>query len=472
MRTWRPERDRRVVARPGHRRGPPPAGSADEPRLDAAMDAALLLAALASPGRRPGRPASPPTAGCAPACRAPPAAAVLPALVDAMAPLEPALVETDWLAMAGAIRAPDPPALPSSCCSPRWSRRPWRRGCCPVLAAAHRAHRWWSRRSPTRGGGHGASARATPTRSTPPRPPSGPPPSGARLGRARCGRLGVDVVDAAAGAAAAGAGRPLPRAEGGRPALTAARRRLPRCTDQLGERIGQVHPHVAVAQRADPGVRLVVPPLPVVGRDLAGQPGQPLDRVGRAVPGRRAGVVEHRGRDLQHSFAPRTARRCAPAAASRSATAPRPPTACRGPRRRRRACGRRARGPTLGWRQDGQQLGASTRSPPIAVDQRLQRVVAGQHDVAALGVGRGQLGVQPGSCAWSSEPSQPPFSFTVSSTSSVTCAVVVAVVAAWPAALNPCPAGRAAALVVRGDELRPADQAPLGIRRDVPGLGA
>ena len=50
VRTWRPERDRRVLlvldtrADVGGRVG-------DAPRLDAAMDAALLLAALAVAGR-------------------------------------------------------------------------------------------------------------------------------------------------------------------------------------------------------------------------------------------------------------------------------------------------------------------------------------------------------------------------------------------------------------------------------------
>jgi uncharacterized protein (DUF58 family) len=97
VRTWRPERDRRVLlvldcgrtaaARVG-----------DVPRLDEAMDAALLLAALASRAgdrvdlvaydrrvraRVVGEPAS----------------SLLPALVQAMAPLEAALVEPDYAGM-------------------------------------------------------------------------------------------------------------------------------------------------------------------------------------------------------------------------------------------------------------------------------------------------------------------------------------------------------------------------------------
>ena len=94
VRTWRPERDRRVVLVLDT--GRTSAGRVgDVPRLDAAMDAALLLAALAAragdrvdllAGDRRG-------AGRAP--RAAAATSVLAALVDAMAPLEPALVETD-----------------------------------------------------------------------------------------------------------------------------------------------------------------------------------------------------------------------------------------------------------------------------------------------------------------------------------------------------------------------------------------
>jgi uncharacterized protein (DUF58 family) len=102
VRTWRPERDRRVLlvldtsrtcaARVG-----------DAPRLDAAMDAALLLAALAARAgdrvellamdrrvRARGVGAS--------------RTELLPALVEAMAPLEPDLVEADWTSIVSAIR--------------------------------------------------------------------------------------------------------------------------------------------------------------------------------------------------------------------------------------------------------------------------------------------------------------------------------------------------------------------------------
>jgi uncharacterized protein (DUF58 family) len=110
VRTWRPERDRRVVlvlatgrmtaglvcANPT---APDPAGW---PRLDWSMDAALLLAALASRAGdhvdflaydRVSR------AGVFGASRT----ELLAQLVEAMAPLQPTLVESDWRAMVAAI---------------------------------------------------------------------------------------------------------------------------------------------------------------------------------------------------------------------------------------------------------------------------------------------------------------------------------------------------------------------------------
>jgi uncharacterized protein (DUF58 family) len=101
VRTWRPERDRRIllVLDTGRTSA---ARVGDAPRLDAAMDAGLLLAALASRagdrvdllafdrgvrGRVEGQAAS----------------SLLPSLVQAMAPIEPALVETDYTAMVSTI---------------------------------------------------------------------------------------------------------------------------------------------------------------------------------------------------------------------------------------------------------------------------------------------------------------------------------------------------------------------------------
>ncbi|GAA2030082.1 DUF58 domain-containing protein [Pseudokineococcus marinus] len=102
VRTWRPERDRRVLlVLDTSRTGAGRVG--DAPRLDAAMDAALLLAALASragdrvdlvAADRRVRARVERTTG----------AALLPALVQAMAPLEARLVEADWTLVARTVR--------------------------------------------------------------------------------------------------------------------------------------------------------------------------------------------------------------------------------------------------------------------------------------------------------------------------------------------------------------------------------
>lgn len=92
VRTWRPERDRHILIVLDT--GRTSAGRVgDAPRLDASMDAALLLGALASRAGdrvdllaydRRIRALVEPRGG-----------ELLPALVNAMAPLEPELVETD-----------------------------------------------------------------------------------------------------------------------------------------------------------------------------------------------------------------------------------------------------------------------------------------------------------------------------------------------------------------------------------------
>jgi uncharacterized protein (DUF58 family) len=93
VRTWRPERDRRIVIVLDTSRTS--AGRVgDAPRLDAAMDAALLLAALASrAGDRVDLVAYDRQVRAAVSGEAP--GELLPALVNAMAPVEPALVECD-----------------------------------------------------------------------------------------------------------------------------------------------------------------------------------------------------------------------------------------------------------------------------------------------------------------------------------------------------------------------------------------
>ena len=103
VRTWQPERDRRVVLVLDTARTS--AGRVhDVPRLDSAMDAALLLAALAAragdridfvAGDRRVRSR----------VRAAGARDVAATLQDAMADLEPALVEADWRTLAGQVQA-------------------------------------------------------------------------------------------------------------------------------------------------------------------------------------------------------------------------------------------------------------------------------------------------------------------------------------------------------------------------------
>lgn len=101
VRTWQPERDRRVVLVLDTSRVS--AGRVDDvPRLDSAMDAALLLAALAAragdrvdfvAGDRRVRSRRRSSGG----------RDVAGTLQDAMADLEPVLAEADWSALAGAV---------------------------------------------------------------------------------------------------------------------------------------------------------------------------------------------------------------------------------------------------------------------------------------------------------------------------------------------------------------------------------
>ena len=107
VRTWQPERDRRVILVLDTSRTSA-ARVGDEPRLDAAMDAALLLAALAARAgdrvdlvagdrvvrARAGSGTGPTSGG---------AAGLLHEMVTAMAPLEPRLLEADWTTLAGAV---------------------------------------------------------------------------------------------------------------------------------------------------------------------------------------------------------------------------------------------------------------------------------------------------------------------------------------------------------------------------------
>ncbi len=103
VRTWRPERDRHVllVLDTGRTAA---ARVGDAPRLDAAMDAALLLAALAErAGDRVDLLAMDRRVRAR--VEGAPRTSLLPALVSAMAPLDADLVEADWSAIAGAVLA-------------------------------------------------------------------------------------------------------------------------------------------------------------------------------------------------------------------------------------------------------------------------------------------------------------------------------------------------------------------------------
>lgn len=102
VRTWRPERDRRVLVVLDTSRTSA-ARVGDAPRLDAAMDAALLLSALASrAGDRVDLVAVDRRVRAS--VEGVRGSGLLGALVDAMAPLEPELVEADWPVVVGEVR--------------------------------------------------------------------------------------------------------------------------------------------------------------------------------------------------------------------------------------------------------------------------------------------------------------------------------------------------------------------------------
>jgi uncharacterized protein (DUF58 family) len=103
VRTWRPERDRRVVIVVDSGRTSA-ARIADEPRIDTAFEASLLLAALATRAgdridlvvfdrRVRGR-----VQGAS-------GAELLSRMVDTMAPIDPELIEMDWSAVPALVRS-------------------------------------------------------------------------------------------------------------------------------------------------------------------------------------------------------------------------------------------------------------------------------------------------------------------------------------------------------------------------------
>lgn len=102
VRTWRPERDRRVLVVLDTSRTSA-ARIGDVPRIDASIEAALLLSALAArAGDRVDliaydrRLRAQVTGANGPR--------LLPELADALAPVDPALVEADWPAVVGTVR--------------------------------------------------------------------------------------------------------------------------------------------------------------------------------------------------------------------------------------------------------------------------------------------------------------------------------------------------------------------------------
>ena len=106
VRTWQPERDRRVIIVLDTSRTSA-ARVGDEPRLDAAMDAALLLTALCTragdrvdliAGDRSIRARVGSGSGTGGA-----RAGLLNEMVTAMAPLEPVLIEADWQQLAATV---------------------------------------------------------------------------------------------------------------------------------------------------------------------------------------------------------------------------------------------------------------------------------------------------------------------------------------------------------------------------------
>lgn len=103
VRTWRPERDRRVVIVVDSGRTAA-ARIADEPRLDTAFESTLLLTALAT---RAGDRADLLVWDRRIRARVHAAAPsdVLHRMVDAMAPIEPELLETDWAGVPAQVRA-------------------------------------------------------------------------------------------------------------------------------------------------------------------------------------------------------------------------------------------------------------------------------------------------------------------------------------------------------------------------------
>ena len=114
VRTWRPERDRRVLLRARHRPHRRRPGSATPPGWTPRWTPRCCWPRW-PPAPATGSTCSPTTGRSAPASKGSTGAALLPALVAAMAPLEPTLVEPDYAGMVRTV-LPGASRRASSCC--------------------------------------------------------------------------------------------------------------------------------------------------------------------------------------------------------------------------------------------------------------------------------------------------------------------------------------------------------------------
>ena len=245
VRTWQPERDRRVVLVLDTSRTS--AGRVDDvPRLDSAMDAALLLAALAAragdrvdvvAGDRRVRTRLRSAGGRDVAAR----------LQDAMADLEPVIAEADWTALAGAVAGLGRQRALVVLLTPLEAAAV-EEGLLPALPTLTRHHRVvvasvrdpeLERLARTRGTLDEVYDAAAAEQSLERRRRTAGPAAGARRRRGRRRR----------GAAAPGAGRPLPRAQGLRPALSGPVRPGWRPGPRAGRRRGRRSLPAATAAR-------------------------------------------------------------------------------------------------------------------------------------------------------------------------------------------------------------------------------
>ena len=223
VRTWRPERDRRVRARPRHRAHVARRAIGDGTRLDAVDGRRAAARGARRPGRRPGRPARlrprgprrrPRRGRHRACCRSWSTRARRRSSPRSSRPTPAGWSPRCWRGCASAR---------SSCCSPPLDRPALERGAAAGAAGADRpAHRGPRRRCANPSGssdsprsrGRGAvydAAAAAPTCDRAATRPT------------VLARLGVEVVDADPADIAPAPRRPLPRPQGRRPPLSRCR---------------------------------------------------------------------------------------------------------------------------------------------------------------------------------------------------------------------------------------------------------